>query len=51
VLGGARKTLGMVSFAKVLKPEDVDAIRAYVISEANTGYADAHATTVNGLGK
>ena len=43
VLGGSRKDAGMVSFAKVLKDEDAEAIRAYVITEANAGYAAAHA--------
>ena len=43
VLGGARKNAGMVSFASVLKAEDVEAIRAYLISEANAEYAEAPA--------
>jgi mono/diheme cytochrome c family protein len=43
VLGGARQSLGMVSFAKQLKPEDVDAIRAYIITEAHAGYDAEHA--------
>ena len=51
VLGGARKDQGMVSFAKVLKPEDTQAIRAYVISEANGAYAQEHAPAAQGLGK
>ena len=34
----------MVSFASVLKPEDVEAIRAYVITEAQAGYAAEHPT-------
>ncbi len=42
VLGGSRKDAGMVSFAKVLKDQDAEAIRAYVITEANAGYAAAH---------
>ena len=42
VLGGSRAGAGMVSFAKVLKEEDAEAIRAYVITEANAGYAAAH---------
>ena len=42
VLGGSRAGAGMVSFAKVLKEEDTEAIRAYVITEANAGYAAAH---------
>ncbi|HEY2660751.1 MAG TPA: PQQ-dependent dehydrogenase, methanol/ethanol family [Caulobacteraceae bacterium] len=43
VLGGSRKSSGMVSFAGSLKDADVEAIRAYVITEANAGYAEAHA--------
>jgi quinohemoprotein ethanol dehydrogenase len=39
VLGGARKANGMVSFASVLKEPDAEAVRAYVISEANASYA------------
>ncbi|MBV8683464.1 MAG: PQQ-dependent dehydrogenase, methanol/ethanol family [Caulobacteraceae bacterium] len=42
VLGGALKDHGMVSFASQLKPDDAQAIRAYVISEAHAGYAEAH---------
>jgi quinohemoprotein ethanol dehydrogenase len=34
VLGGALIKNGMLSFAQYLKPEDVEAIRAYVIREA-----------------
>jgi PQQ-dependent dehydrogenase (methanol/ethanol family) len=43
VLGGSRHSLGMVSFAKVMSPKDVEAIRAYVITEANAGYAQTKA--------
>ncbi|QUD88477.1 PQQ-dependent dehydrogenase, methanol/ethanol family [Phenylobacterium montanum] len=42
VLGGSRKSNGMVSFAKQLSEADAEAVRAYVISEANAGYAEAH---------
>ena len=42
VLGGSHQSRGMVSFASVLKDADVEAIRNYVISEANAGYAQAH---------
>jgi alcohol dehydrogenase (cytochrome c)/quinohemoprotein ethanol dehydrogenase len=35
VLGGALQVNGMVSFSKVLKPEDAGAIRAYVVHQAN----------------
>jgi quinohemoprotein ethanol dehydrogenase len=38
VLGGARKARGMASFADLLKPEDVKAVQAYVLREANTAY-------------
>ena len=40
VLGGSHKSQGMVSFATVLKDPDVEAIRAYVITEAAAGYAE-----------
>lgn len=43
VLGGSHKSRGMVSFASVLKDADVEAIRAYVITEANAGYAETNA--------
>jgi PQQ-dependent dehydrogenase (methanol/ethanol family) len=42
VLGGSHQSQGMVSFASVLSPADVELIRAYVIGEANAGYAEAH---------
>ncbi len=35
VLGGARKDKGMASFADILKPDDADAIHAYLIARAN----------------
>ena len=35
VIDGALKDRGMVSFAKVLTPQDADAIRAYVIDRSN----------------
>jgi len=34
VLGGARASLGMPSFAKILKPDEVKAIEAYILSRA-----------------
>lgn len=43
VIGGVRKHAGMVSFASVLSPSDAEAIRAYVVTEANAGYAAEHA--------
>jgi glucose dehydrogenase len=50
VLKGARKANGMVSFADVLSEPDADAVRAYVISEANSSYAQIQATKA-GKGK
>lgn len=38
VLGGELKDRGMASFADLLKPEDVDAIHAYVVHMANVVY-------------
>ncbi|HTC54105.1 MAG TPA: PQQ-dependent dehydrogenase, methanol/ethanol family [Steroidobacteraceae bacterium] len=35
VLGGALQDNGMVSFAKVITPEDAEAIRSYVVTTAN----------------
>jgi mono/diheme cytochrome c family protein len=35
VLGGARQSSGMVSFAKMLKPQEAEAIRAYVVHQAS----------------
>ncbi len=51
VLGGARKTNGMVSFAKSLSPQDAEAIRAYVITEANGGYAPPASPAPGGVSK
>jgi glucose dehydrogenase/mono/diheme cytochrome c family protein len=34
VLGGSRAAMGMPSFAKILKPEQVRAIRAFIVSRA-----------------
>jgi quinohemoprotein ethanol dehydrogenase len=42
VRGGALKTLGMVNFDKYLTEEDAEAIRQYVLSEANRLYAYKH---------
>ena len=44
VLNGARKSQGMVSFASVLKPEDAETIRAYLVKAANDGYAAEQAS-------
>jgi quinohemoprotein ethanol dehydrogenase len=41
VLGGARKDLGMASFADVLSPQESRAIQAYVLREANAAYERA----------
>ncbi|MBI1212726.1 MAG: PQQ-dependent dehydrogenase, methanol/ethanol family [Alphaproteobacteria bacterium] len=38
VLGGELKDRGMASFADLLKPEDVDAIHAYIVHMANIVY-------------
>ncbi|HTE41883.1 MAG TPA: c-type cytochrome, partial [Steroidobacteraceae bacterium] len=35
VIDGARKDKGMVSFASVLKPDEVENIRSYIIQQAN----------------
>lgn len=42
VLGGALRANGMASFADTLKPDDVEAIRQYVLSQANTLWNQAH---------
>ncbi len=47
VLGGSLKANGMVSFAGVVKPDDLEAIRAYLITAANLGYAQQHAQTAS----
>jgi len=38
VLGGILKNAGMVSFAEFLNEEDAEAIRQYVLSQANAWY-------------
>ena len=38
VLKGERKSNGMVSFASVLSDKDADAVRAYLITEANAAW-------------
>lgn len=40
VLGGAFKSQGMVSFADVLDPQTAEAVRQYLIHEANVAYAN-----------
>jgi mono/diheme cytochrome c family protein len=42
VLGGELKDRGMASFADQLKPEDVEAIHAYVVHMANIAYRAAN---------
>ena len=42
VLGGSRKGSGMVSFAGQISDADAEAVRAYIITEANAGYSEAH---------
>ena len=42
VLGGERKSNGMVSFANVLTDKDADAVRAYLITEQRRVYAEEH---------
>jgi quinohemoprotein ethanol dehydrogenase len=41
VIEGALENQGMVSFASVIKPEEAEAVRAYVISRANDTYPGA----------
>lgn len=42
VLGGALASLGMVSFAEFVSEQDAEAIRQYVLSEANRNYLLEH---------
>ena len=44
VLGGVLKANGMASFAEVLDAAEADAIRAYVIAQANAGLASEQAS-------
>ncbi|HXC60614.1 MAG TPA: PQQ-binding-like beta-propeller repeat protein, partial [Steroidobacteraceae bacterium] len=41
VIGGARQSRGMANFSSVLKPEDVQAIRAFVVQRSNEDAAAA----------
>ncbi|MBT4521639.1 MAG: PQQ-dependent dehydrogenase, methanol/ethanol family [Halieaceae bacterium] len=43
VIGGSRATLGMVSFSDYLSPDDAEAIRQYVLSEAGILYGELSA--------
>jgi mono/diheme cytochrome c family protein len=45
VIGGALAPLGMVSFRQFLTPEDAEAVRQYVLSEAHEAYARLHAAS------
>ena len=51
VLGGSRQAAGMVSFAKIISDADAESIRAYVITEANAGYAEARPAGKAAAGK
>jgi quinohemoprotein ethanol dehydrogenase len=51
VLGGARKELGMMSFSAILDEESAEAIRAYVIAEANSNRDAAYYARIAGTGK
>jgi hypothetical protein len=52
VIDGALSANGMVSFAAALSPEDADAVRQYVISQAIAAKAeqDASAAAEDGAG-
>ena len=45
VRGGVLAPLGMVSFAEYVSEEDAEAIRQYVLSEANRRYAELNPET------
>jgi len=42
VLGGVLQSRGMVSFSDYVSPEDAEAIRQYVLAEANRRYRELH---------
>jgi PQQ-dependent dehydrogenase (methanol/ethanol family) len=48
VLGGARKSRGMVSFAAELNKDDIEAVRAYVIRRAHQTLAEQQAARPGG---
>ena len=48
VLGGVLRERGMVSFSAYLTPEDAEAIRQYVLAEANRQYLETHPEPVAG---
>jgi alcohol dehydrogenase (cytochrome c)/quinohemoprotein ethanol dehydrogenase len=50
VLEGVRTQNGMVSFAKALKPEDVEAVRAYLVGRAQEAKAAAAARAAQAAG-
>ena len=45
VIGGMLQPAGMVSFSRFLTPEDAEAIRQYVLSEANRLYPQSAEAT------
>lgn len=48
VLGGAREANGMVSFSKMLKPDEAEAIRAYVVHQAHEAKSSPPGTGLGG---
>ena len=48
VLGGVLRERGMVSFSAYLSPDDAEAIRQYVLAEANRLYLETHPEPVAG---
>jgi quinohemoprotein ethanol dehydrogenase len=48
VIGGVLQPVGMVSFKKYLTPEDAEAVRQYVLSEANRLYSQRKAAAAGG---
>ena len=48
VLGGVLRERGMVSFSAYLTPDDAEAIRQYVLAEANRLYLETHPEPVAG---
>ena len=42
MLGGVLQSRGMVSFSDHVSPEDAEAIRQYVLAEANRRYRELH---------
>ena len=48
VLGGVLKARGMVSFSEYVSEDDAEAIRQYVLSEANRLYSEQHSADAAG---